>query len=222
MKPAFLVSLLAALALGAALLTLNILRPGPDNGRIEAACGVGGALDDLRWEPERVPLQVLVDESAGEWTGAIIDAAKAWNLAAGRDLLRVEPATPTAWVDFADALAGIRPEPAGRVLFFAGDNLTLSGPKSLAVDDEDAVARLRWRFGTCALGYAVVRLRASPEPLAPEAMREVALHELGHVLGLAHDGLTRSVMVRRVRAPEPGEPRFPHEITAHDAAIVAQ
>jgi hypothetical protein len=29
-------------------------------------------------------------------------------------------------------------------------------------------------------------------------------------------------MVRRVRAPEPGEPRFPHEITAHDAAIVAQ
>jgi hypothetical protein len=108
------------------------------------------------------------------------------------------------------------------VLFYGGDNLALSGPKSLAVDDEDAVARLRWLLGTCTIGYAIVRLRASPEPLAPDAMREVALHELGHVLGLAHDGLTRSVMVRRVTAPQPGEPRFPHEITAHDAAIVAR
>jgi hypothetical protein len=221
MKPAFLVSLLAALALGAALLTLNILRPGPDEGRLQAPCGIGDAHGELRWEPERLPLQVLVDESAGDWTGAILDAAKAWNVAAERDVLRVEPAAPTSWVDFADALAGTGPEPVGRVLFYGGDNLALAGPKSLAVDDEDAVARLRWRLGTCTIGYATVRLRASPEPLAPEAMREVALHELGHVLGLAHDGLTRSVMARAVESPEPGKHHTQRAITAHDAALIA-
>ena len=221
MKPAFLVSLLAALVLGAALLTLNIIRPGPDNGRIEERCRAG-VTGPLAWEPSRLPVHVVVDPSAGSWMATLIEAAKAWNAAAGREVLTVEPAAETSWVEYADALAGAGREPAGTAFVYSSIEPMLSAPRMAGIEDPWGLTRLRWRPDTCALGYAVVWLRDSPDSLGASFASEVATHELGHVLGLAHDGRTTSIMVRDLARPGPDHPTFPHEITAHDAAIVAQ
>lgn len=222
LKPAFAISIVAALALAAGIVALNVLRPGPDNGRIEAKCGPT-ASGELRWSASRLPVQVLVDPSAGEWTGALLDAAKTINGAARREVVRVEPATSTAWVAFADALAGVGAEPVGRVIVYVGEEPLLVGHRLTAIEHPWGVTRLRWDPATCAIGYGVVWLRGPPSEVATAVAGEVALHEIGHVLGLAHDGLTRSVMVRDLTAPEPGEgPRFPHTLTEHDAALIAE
>ncbi len=210
----FLLCLGGALMLAGIILGLNVARPGADHGAIEKPCG------ELHWPSSRLPAVVLVDESAAEWAPALREASFAWSHVAGREVLRVEDAQPSAWTTFASALAGEGLEPAGHVLVVAGDALgMLASPATTGADDGDAIARLRWREDTCAIGYGVVRIALDGEPRSEAVMRAVALHELGHVLGLADDDLPRSVMAD-IESPKPGAPTFGRVITERDAAWV--
>jgi hypothetical protein len=88
----FFLALLGALILGSAIVALNLAEH--DQARmIERPCGA------LHWSPGAVPVRVRVDESAADWTGDILAGAAAWNRAAGREVLTVEPRMGVQGID---------------------------------------------------------------------------------------------------------------------------
>ena len=147
-KP-FVLMLLGALIIGGAIVALNLTAH--DSARmIERPCGA------LRWSSADLPILVRVDESAADWMEPLRAGAAAWNRAAAREVLAVAQASPTEWLTFADAFAGLGAAPVGRVLVVSGRGQG----EIVRADDEDGHARIRWRIGTCAIGFGNLALLA--------------------------------------------------------------
>lgn len=174
-----------ALLLGGGIVALNLLHPGEDRGFLTEACG------DLRWSPYNLPITVLVDESAADWATDLEAAAGRWNAVAGRPVLLVSKAPFDAWGRFGRALRAEAGDSAlvRTVLAVGGRDAAELAPG----DGEDGHARMRWNRATCALGWGVIRFPDGP-PLVGHARDRMALHELGHALGLTHDTIPASAM----------------------------
>lgn len=183
----FMIALVAAAVLAAAIVVLNVVRPGADRGPLEASCG------PLHWSPWDLPVAVYVDESAADWIPAVRRAASMWDAAAGRAVFDVRKGTPAVYGFFRRALAGGRDEPSGTAI-------VVSGATELPLqDDGDGHAKVRFDPATCRIGWAAVRLPDGEE--LPETVRTAAAaHELGHVLGFTHDPDPRSVMHETARS----------------------
>ncbi len=206
MTRTFTIALIGALVLGGIIVGLNRAARRADNGALQAECGV------LLPYPE--PMDVYVDGSAYDWDPHVARAIARWQHASGVQLFgqtyTVAPSGSFVGADvdtFACAFADRGPEPVGRVLVVSS-----AVAEYLVADASDTAghARLRWNPRTCRIGYAVIVL---PEAdLSEDERRVIAEHEIGHVLGLAHDPSPSSVMHHETT---PGA-----QITERDAALV--
>ena len=206
MTRTFAITCLCASVLAAAIVALNLAARRADNGAIQVECG---AL--LPYEGLLIVGADITDGAAIDHAGRINAAMESWERASGVTLFGVQPSDGAgAGLDtFRRALRGEGPEPVGRVLVVSSEV-----GRDLVTDASDTAghARLRWDPHTCRIGYAVIVLPDAN--LSDDEWRVVAQHEIGHVLGLAHDPSPASVMHHAAR---PGA-----MITEYDAALVRE
>jgi predicted Zn-dependent protease len=154
-----------------------------------ASIGLHGAV--TRWAsasdaPLRLWIQPRVDRAGAgartpaEWRQAVVGAVAQWERVAEVPRVRVvaDSGQADVRVVWASALAGEDPLATGLASFAAG--------------------RTELTFGTNGVirGAVVTLARATPAgvPYSRRDVTAVAVHELGHVLGLAHRGDAESVM----------------------------
>ena len=165
-----------------------------DNGFIATTTG-----DVVMWDPISLPVTMYIDESADEWLDEIRVAVVDWNDAVGSTLLRTTPNH-----DLDRNACSSKGEPSDPAVFISEtDNLSL---------DEGGHAFLHWD--------STNRIRCVDLVLSRSVMKElrhkVVMHELGHTLGLAHDGIEDSVMYPGGLAIRWGL----NQITKHDADLL--
>ena len=159
---------LSALAGGLAL--FGALRKKKDEGLIEAPVG------PLHWSKEFIPLMVLLDPELEHWEELVNAACMRWNHAVDRYVFLY-----SGIIDDEDTRAFEGRSP-GIIIVRLGH------------EDENSHASLTFNPGSGEILAAPIRLR----PEITKKSERVILHELGHVLGLAHDPqLPGSVMYPR-------------------------
>lgn len=196
MSRLFIVVIAASAVLAAIIVSMN-LRRGDSGAMVVDGCTV---------KPYPGALVLQVHESQADQREVFSAALRAWS--AGGPLLGVAvPAGREAVQTFAHALEGTGPEPVGYVLVISAED-----GASLLRDWQETSghARVRWDPRTCTIGYAIIVID-DREHTADE-WRAIAEHEVGHVLGLAHDFAPESVMAHPVRATA--------RITEEDQALV--
>lgn len=173
---------LAFALFGAAILFANITSGPADAGFLTEACG------ETRWPASTPTIYVVVGRSSELWGPELADAARELNGAVGRPLLDVALDGGGEVQAALEAATARGPEPRRPLV-------AVSSPDNEAFRSRDAraFARAHWHPQSCAIGYAILFLPEIPPP-DPSERRVIALHELGHALGLAHDRGTRSVM----------------------------
>lgn len=145
---------------------------------------------ELRWNRERMPLALYVDASAAAWWLPLTAAVAAANVSAGRKLL-LYPEEPLREIRDAFTAGGADGVPGAVYVTGDGAALATHGDTDVRFDQRAGLIR-----------NALVRLPAAPPAWAPA----MALHELGHALGLDHDHGPGSVMGARLSGRE--SPRF--------------
>lgn len=160
----------------------------------------------VRWLPERGPVRVWVQPRpatlAGprllptEWQQAVLDAAGSWRgVVPG---LALVPEGDSARADVRvtwGAVAALAPAAAGR----GSDTHALGFGAGSAARPAARTALAATAEGHAAAALVVLALEGEGAPDTPDAVRVVARHEFGHVLGLAHHAAPRSVMAPVVR-----------------------
>lgn len=211
MSRTFLVALVCALVLAGMIVGLNLAARRADNGALQVECGTL-----LPYPGLLVVGADIADDAAIKRAGRVNAAMESWERASGVTLFGAQPndGTDVGLDTFARALRGEGPEPVGRVLVVSSE-----AGRALIADASDTAghARLRWDPRTCRIGYAVIVLPDAD--LSDDEWRVVAEHEIGHVLGLAHDPSPSSVMHWRVGERHPG---VEASISKYDAALVRE
>jgi hypothetical protein len=142
----------------------------------------------LRWPRERLPIDIAMEPGAMDLYGETFKAAMAhYNEALGARLFLPAPAWAHGGLVGAFANPAVRKRLAGVVLVQLGD-----------VDDEDGHTDLLWDVDGQIRSALVTMPRQTDGSLIPR----IATHELGHVLGLAHDKHPTSVMWDHARERE--------------------
>jgi hypothetical protein len=127
----------------------------------------------LIWPKDHLPLQVLVSfDLAAHWRLAILKAVSQYNDVVGRQVF-MNPAFPAASFSYSTPTSGaviVRDDNSGD----PKHGVTMLYPELPPID------------------ACIVTL---PEAVQDQALcDQVALHEFGHVLGLAHDEIRESIM----------------------------
>jgi hypothetical protein len=160
---------------------------------VRAAVALHGAV--VRWDPAAGPITMWVqqraaspvnwDEPPTAWTDAVLGAARAWHgIVPGLAFRAVrDSATAEVVVTWADANALATGAAAGLASTTAGRTTLVD------VRGHARTAHVRLALGTLA-----------GEPSDVAAVRAVARHEFGHVLGLAHHAAAKSIMAVPIRA----------------------
>lgn len=151
----------------------------------------------LMWTPPNVPIPVRVTTTAKEWTVPVENAVRRWNLETGIQIFGV----PRELSLFEESHVQ---DPVILV--------DISNSDGESYEDGETPAHLDFDSG-CNLHRVALRM----PHLAPKGDREkIALHELGHAIGLDHDDLESSVMYPGGKAIAWGM----DEITARDRELL--
>lgn len=138
---------------------------------------------EMYWAPEDFPLRVIVDEDVDPITYlSVLVATIEWNNAVGHELFEV----------FTAPTEDINPRECRTIIVRRYDiQEVLNTPEVW-----DAFHRGRTHPGSSqfCLGYIAMDDEPSDEWLIP-----IFVHELGHSLGLAHDGIESSIMYPTIR-----------------------
>lgn len=146
----------------------------------------------LNWSPQQFPLLLVLDPAAGAWGPEVYVAAQFWNSLMQSEVFLFIPGVGTElFGDRTLSVVPVRAAPPGRFPYTA-----------YGYDAE-----------TGAIGSTAIYL----PPDAPAEIRfRTVIHELGHVLGLAHDPRDEySVMF-------PYAVFGPFRVTAHDIQAVGE
>lgn len=200
----------SGLALVAILVGLNVWRPGADQGLLKPAeCPQGVHLDSL-------PLTLILDETAVEHEANLKRAAGLWSDAVGCQLVQVTRGSPKDYQAFLEASRGLGSAPRDSLLVVAGQ---VDG--SLLEDkNADAQGHASLRFtSSCSLSWGVLWFNDFG-PKHAITRQLIAMHEVGHALGLAHDPDPRSIMFHEAPQPGPEAPFFMPQITEPDLARI--
>jgi len=146
---------------------------------------------ELRWDKTRLPLALYVDDAATEWWSYLAACVAEVNACVGSKAI-MYPEQPLAIIR--DAFVGPQPIGVSGAIYVTVDPLVLNTA---------ACCEPRFDQGTGSIRNALVVLPRKP-PLWATAM---ALHELGHAMGLDHDHEPGSVMAPRLSGRESA--RFP-------------
>lgn len=141
----------------------------------------------LRWDRSYLPLAVYIDDSARGWWPAIIAASIEAQHAAGRKLF-LYPEEPIFAV---------------RAAFTSGELGGVPGAIYVTGDEDHGCCEPRFDQRTGIIRSARIRVPQVP----PAWAAAIAVHELGHALGLDHDHEPGSALQARISGAE--EPRFP-------------
>jgi hypothetical protein len=137
----------------------------------------------VRWQPQDFPLEVVVDDRlSGERQQALQEAILFWNEEVGETVFTIE--RTVHWLD-----VPFLARPHGTVFVLEGDIPDMSPPEitqgwaTLSYVDDFP----------CQINDALIVIDLA---VSPGDASIVIRHELGHALGLSHDGWQRSIMYR--------------------------
>ena len=144
----------------------------------------------IRWEKSRFPLQIVVDPTVSDWYMDVMYAAYLWNIKTGLPLFAIPVLKSTEGLDDIYGLILVR---EASVASFPHTNL-----------------------GYTFLGNIIDAPIYLPPGVPDSITARVAVHELGHVLGLDHDPSNQtSVMYPTALTSEFG-------ITDHDITVLRE
>lgn len=172
----------------AALITMTtvILLRRTDSGFITKDDGAPTACGDVRWVKALVPVPVLLDHNSKEGIKETAAAITWWNAKAGFTLF--EPA---------GTLAFPSEQPKGTIVVEVVSDGSLENEEGHV----HGLTSLNWIEGRdhCSILRAHVKIPGDAIVPWVSVREKIARHELGHALGLDHDGWERSVMYQSAR-----------------------
>jgi hypothetical protein len=152
---------------------------------LSCAPGSNGAFTNrrgemLRWRGTDFPLDIVVSSNVPDWVqDSVVGGIARWNREVNSDVFRIREEIPWNDLEFISRRNST-------VYVMMGDLPDVNAPNSLRAETE--LHSMGMYFTDATLTFDVA--------IPPEDAMIVALHELGHVVGLDHDTWRPSIMYR--------------------------